>query len=136
MDNKVHPQWETIQKLYQSKFGTAPEVIDFIAVKDVLRLCCYGFTPQGIAVDLHMDESYVVSILEDYYGFSGWTNDLQADLYSIYRSIESFEDFENYLINFSAPIVYTRLKAVGDIRFAYNMCETYEKLQELLEDYE
>lgn len=131
MSRNVHPQWELIQTLYKSKFGTEPEVIDFIAVQDVLRLCCYGLTTEQISSELFVEEGYVISILEEYYNFSGWTKKMKIDLYSLYRSTVDFDDFENYLVNFASGNVKAE-----SMRHAYDMCATYEKLKELLKDYE
>lgn len=127
----VHPNWEVIQKIYKELFGVEPEVINFIAVKDILRLCCYGMSSKRISSELFVGEEYVTDVLIEYFDFGGWEETLEINPLSLYNSTIEFSDFVKYIEDFAEDSINKNL-----IHAAYEMCKKYEKLKELLKNYE
>src|SRR3990172_9620284 len=94
--------WKLIRLANEKYLKIPPQVSDYLAVQDILRLCSYGLSNKTIANRLDMDVDYITDTLMHYIEFSGWVQDMDFNPYYIYqRSNKSFgkynKDLEAFL---------------------------------------
>lgn len=122
--------WKLIQLINQGTTGIPPNILDIIAVKDILYHCVCGYSVEDISVTLDMDESYILEVIKDFLNFSGWEKSLRVSPYRLYRT--SSEDIESFRKTFT---LVGQIKDREIISSAYTICYRYDKLKEELQKY-
>lgn len=76
--------WDLLKKIYKEQLNIDPEIIEYIATYDILKLCVRGKSVSSISVELNEEPFYIVSVLYDIFGFKGFEKDLDFDSRSLY----------------------------------------------------
>lgn len=80
--------WDAVVKFYAENFGISSELVELMAVHDILKLCATGSTNKQIADYLGEDVSEVSRIIQKYYdNFDGWPIELKVNPYSIMSDV-------------------------------------------------
>lgn len=97
--------WDAIVKFYADSFGIPSELVELMAVYDILKLCATGSTNRQIAEYLGEDVKEVGKILETYFHFDGWPIELPINPYSImsdvldaWEGLPRFDAFRNEVL--------------------------------------
>jgi hypothetical protein len=122
--------YETIRKIYVDKLGIPENVVDLIAVQDVLKFCAIGISNEEISSLLQIDEDAVEDILKAYYSFNGWIEDLDLNVYSVYLRNTSFQGYSEDVKLVSGTISD---KAIKD---SYEICYKYNEIRKEIERYD
>lgn len=108
---KVNESWGKILELIESRIEVPKNIIELVAVKDILTLCASGVANHKIASVLQHDTFYVKSVLKEFIDFDGWPYDLDINPYTIYSNLmnreysyekDMFKDFKQE-INLISP---------------------------------
>ncbi len=107
--------WEEVKRFYKERFGIEPVLVELMSDINILRLCATGASNNAITEFLSLpleDELFhpVSDVIDKYYGFRGWANNLD---YSPLRLLESGELTDELQIR---------------------VCETYLALERLLDE--
>lgn len=85
--------WDAVKNIYYLKHGIPTDIIDLIAVKEILFKCVTGYSTEDISMYMQLSFDYVNEVLEHYFNFGGWTHSLQINPYPLYD--EDFQEFKN-----------------------------------------
>lgn len=69
-------EWELLRNSLSALSGVKPQLLDYIAVYDILKLCAEGKCNTIISNELNEDIPYIQSVLEEFFQFSGFHKDL------------------------------------------------------------
>lgn len=121
--------WLNVQRFYKQEFGYPYIITDLIAVGDILKRCCMGYSNIRIAKRLDFTEQYITSTLIEFLKFSGWYKDLFYSPLAIYKQYSSIDNFlsEVYNKDMYAVEKYARL--------AFTICKRYTNLMKEVEKY-
>lgn len=124
----INKDWKLIRLANEKYLRIPPEISDYIAVKDILRLCSYGLSNNTIARRLDMSPKYVEETLEHYFEFPGWGEDLEFNPYYIYsrrrRSFEAFSREIESIIAVTLPFEF--------FLTTFFICRLYDEITEKL----
>jgi hypothetical protein len=91
----MQTNWEIFRKYYSELFGVSLELVDILAVYDVLRMCACGYANYRISKKTKLDIFYIEETLLTYYDFYGWNFDLDFSPIALYnRSNDNINRFE------------------------------------------
>jgi hypothetical protein len=116
--------WDYIKSIYMNKHGIPEVVVDMIAVEPILRHCVTGYSISKIVRYTLMQRKYVKTVLNEYFEFDGWTDDLDFSPIAFYnRSHGSIVRFEE------------EIKMVSSIEndmmaFLFFICKRYKDIVE------
>lgn len=130
----VNKNWKLIRLANEKYLKIPPAISDFIAVKDILRLCVSGLSNKTIANELDTTVDYVKDVLQHYMEFEGWEEDADFNPYFIYKkSNDNFIAFCQELRNISPvtdlldiPLMMFRMSKIYD-KIIEKITEFYEK---------
>jgi hypothetical protein len=122
--------WELIQKLYQKKHGIPPEVLDLIAVKPILMKCASGYSVARIAAATGNPVKYVIEVLNDYFNFPGWDDDLDFNPLAIYNRCNG--DFFRYDLEVQMASPIAKGSVIG---MTFALCRGYCEYKKEIEKY-
>lgn len=139
MTNNIQQQelWEQIQQYYLDKFGIEPNLVDVMSDIDTLRLCATGSANKSIATFLGLPQEGDVyqyqpigNLLDKYFGFRGWQEDLHLNPLQYYRSLNSpdMEKFKYYVV-----LRYGIIDSLVIVHM-YNASAIVDKLERLLDE--
>lgn len=77
--------WETLRQVYSAGHKIDPVLVDYIAVSDILRLCCEGCSNAKIASITDNDIYYVENTLREFLDFDGLSYDLNVNFRNHYK---------------------------------------------------
>lgn len=77
--------WELIKQMYKKNYDMTEDIVDFIAVYDILDECCQGFSRSSIALHLDFDEEYIKETIKDFLFFDGFEHDIMFNPKDLYR---------------------------------------------------
>lgn len=122
--------WEKFRKYYAELFGITLELVDCLAVYDVLRMCACGYANYRIARKTKLDIQYIEETLFTYFDFYGWNFDLDFSPIALYnRSNDNIVYFEQEI-----RMVSNRT----DERFInrmFEVCQRFSKIKMEVEDF-
>jgi hypothetical protein len=110
--------WDQIKQIYKEKFNVDPEIVELLAVMDILNACVTGLSNKSIAECFDLDEKYIMETLQKYLNFPGWCLDLDKNPLRVYNILDG-----NY---------YAFLD-VWDL-YVYEMCTKYKEYERKLND--
>lgn len=122
--------WAEVQRFYREKYGTSPELVDFAADYDILRLSATGVSNQSMADFLGVRVQDIQQLIEIYFGFQGWRQDLPFSPLKIYKELDT-KTYENLRVEIISRFGDT------DISILKNMwlsCELVSKLERILDE--
>ena len=92
MDTDV---WEFTKDFYEKELGIPKEIVEYLAVIDVISLVASGHSNKTISNTLdRMSEDYIKSICEKFLSFGGWEQDLDVNTYFVYKNTgKTFDSF-------------------------------------------
>jgi len=113
--------WELFKRYYSDLFDTSLELVDYLAVYDILRLCAYGYSNYKIERYTKIELSYIEDTLLTYYDFCGWACDLDFSPIALYnRSKGNFIYYEQEIRMICDKINKRLLKRTFDISKRFN----------------
>lgn len=135
MTELVDKDWGKILDYIESTIHVPRQIIELIAVKDILALCASGVSNIKISTFLETDEEYVSSVLSEFLGFNGWKEDLDFNPYSIYTNLVSngylgIDNFEREIKTISP--FYSSDRSTNEVM--YNVCKDLYEIEREVED--
>ena len=83
--------WKEIKEFYLNTFGNSDCLVELMASDNILLLCASGASNDEISRTLDVDVDAVESTIIDYFGdditFSGWSDSLTINPFSMYQVI-------------------------------------------------
>jgi hypothetical protein len=83
----MNSDWESVKRFYVEQFGVDPELVDMVAMGDVLLLSVSGSSNSSISKFLNIDKKVVKEILDTVLDFEGWKEDIEINPYSIFTNL-------------------------------------------------
>lgn len=122
--------WDYLKTLLEDKLGIPGNVLDYIAVKDILQLCASGSSNQNISRFTNVDLDYVTSTIREFLLFDGWIDDCDLNPYMTYQSCQGvYSDFEREIL-LLYPF-YTK----NAIMQMYSAANLYKLIEDKMEEY-
>jgi len=123
--------WEFTKDFYEKELGVPKRVVEFLAVIDVIGLVASGHSNRTISNTLEkMSESYIESICKRFLAFDGWEEDLDVNVYFVYKNTgKNLEGFNAQVENI------TPLLKGNDIFKAYEVCSMFENMKKEINTY-
>jgi hypothetical protein len=122
-------RWKYILKYYRNSFGFPYYITDYIAIKEIIKLCCCGYSNKRISNRLKFQLDYVIGVLQKFLYFTGWYSDLSFSPLAIYKQGDTLDSFTIKVYNIDTFIKDTIIES------SFNICEEYNKIQKELEEY-
>jgi hypothetical protein len=122
-------KWKLVQKFYKEKFGYPYRITDLIAVQEILKESCMGYSNSRIASRLEIAEEDVFHDLIEFLHFSGWEYDLKYSPLALYAQHKDLDRYrgEVYNIDMYAKDSY--------ILVGFRICGQYDKIRKELKEY-
>ena len=122
--------WDLIKKIYKDNFGIDGNIVDYVAVNDILLQCVSGISNEKICYKLDVEPLYLTKVLFNFLGFRGWARDLDISPWHIYnRSAGSKLVFEKKIGDL------TNLLNDDIIEFAFRVCAIYASIRKDMESF-
>ena len=86
--------WEQIKQIYKEKYNVDPEIVELLAVMDILNAFVSGMSNKSIANCFDIDENYIDDVLIEYLNQIGWPYDLDKNPLRVYNLSMDEKDFE------------------------------------------
>ena len=117
--------WEFTKDFYEKELGVPKEVVEYLAVIDVISLVASGHSNHTISNTLEkMNELYIESICRKFLGFEGWKQDLDVNTYFVYKNTgRNFDAFYAQVDNL------TPLFTDAIITKAFEICGRFEYMK-------
>lgn len=84
--------WKEVRHELSRKLGVEERLLDLIAVSDILNMSGHGFSNQHIAKAQNVGLDYVVEVLNDFVGFTGWDENLAFSPTALYTRTNGVRD--------------------------------------------
>lgn len=124
-------RWRDVKEILQDLVGIPNEVLDYIAVQEVLKLCASGRGNTAIARQLGLEVKVVSDIVKEFFNFDGWDDDLDINPWFLYRKDPYNQSGFEYRIR-----TLTKLIEDDIITLAYHACSVYGRILEEIEKYD
>lgn len=122
--------WDLIKKIYEDNFGIKGNIVDYVAVNDILLQCVSGMSNEKICFTLDVEPVYLTKVLFNFLGFMGWARDLDISPWHIYnRSAGSKLVFEKKIGDL------TNLLNDDIIELAFRVCAIYASIRKDMESF-
>jgi hypothetical protein len=120
--------WELIKKIYQEKLNIPQDVIEYVAIMDILKLCACGYCNKHISRVTKHDIQYIESVLADIFSFDGFSSDLDFSPIAIYNKCNN------------KLVFYNELTVISDrnaklVEFLYTLCSKYAQIKSYVDKY-
>jgi hypothetical protein len=123
-------KWEVFTEYVYNRFGISKEILDYIAVNDILLCCVAGLGNNTISMKYKLSADYVSDVLKEFLDFDGWEHDLDVNTFFIYETSGTlFESFKMMIE------LTTKLLTDNEIENAYRICKLYTKIKERIDDF-
>lgn len=127
--------WDITASILEDKLGIPRQVLDYIAVKDILLLCSSGSSNATISQFLNTDLNYVVEVIEEVFLFQGWSEDLDINPYQILCSIYN-QNYINPYIPFQLEVeTIAPFYLEETVTRMFIVANTYYKIEKEMEKY-
>lgn len=123
-------RWKLFTEYVSNEFGISEELLNYIAVEEILSCCVTGLSNNTIANICNCDIKYIKEVLNDFFEFDGWKEDLDINTYYLYESSGKIIDSYRMLIK-------TLSSASDDIDIdkSFYICKKYEEILEKVNKY-
>lgn len=123
-------RWLKIKDILKGLLGVPEQVLDYVAVEEILKLCASGLSNETISRQLNMDEFYVEDVLDEFFEFDGWEVDLDVNPWFIYKKDVRNQSAFEYRVN-------TLTDLMDDLKMkeAYHVCSMYQRIREEIDKY-
>ncbi len=120
--------WELIKRIYQEKLNIPSDVIEYVAIMDILKLCACGYCNKHISRVTRHDMQYIESVLMEVFGFRGFQSDMDFSPIAIYTKCNK------------KLVFYTELSVISDkniklVEFLYALCSKYTQIKSYVDKY-
>lgn len=79
--------WEFTKDFYEKELGIPKEIVEYIAIIDVVSLVASGHSIKTISNTIEgMNEDYIKAICKKFLSFDGWEQDLDVNIYFVYKN--------------------------------------------------
>jgi len=127
MSKNVSKNWKVFKERFvEVNEGVNPDVLDYIAVEDILLSHLSGYSLDRILEIYQLSKEYVIIVLEEFIKVSPRENALDFNPYNIYK---------NTAINKQKFINLVRKKSTEDALKLYDACTVLEKISEEIDDF-
>jgi len=116
--------WEIFKKYYAELFGISLELVDILAVYDVLRMCACGYANFKISKRTKLDIQYIEETLFTYFDFYGWNFDLDFSPIALYNRCNDNITFFEQEIRMISNRTDERF-----IKRMFEVCQRYTKIK-------
>ena len=123
-------RWKLFTEYVSNEFGISEELLNYIAVEEILSCCVTGLSNKTISNICNCDVRYVKEVLNDFFEFDGWKEDLDINTYYLYESSGKMIDSYKMLIK-------TLSSASDDINIdkSFYICKRYEEILKKVNEY-
>lgn len=128
----VNSNWNLVLNYYSKAFSYPYEIVEYLAVRDILKRNCMGYSNYRIAKKLKMKVQYVSDSIFQFFGTYGLLSDLSYSPLAIYKNNRTLESFTNEV---NSTECYSKLHK----EIIYNMyisCKIFFEYEEELKNYE
>jgi len=123
--------WKDILEFYKEKFGLKESYVNFVADQEILQACLSGLSNISIANAFHMHDEDASATIEAYFGFGGFSRDLDINPYMLYNVFRdrgySKKSFNRELRLLSKELTNNKI----DI---YSCCEKLKRLEDKIKE--
>ena len=122
--------WKEFCEYVNTTLEIPKEILNLLAVNDILFACVVGLSNKTIANRFNLDIEYIKYTLKEFLDFEGWEYDLDLNAFNIYkRSNRDLNSFSLFVDTLSSLVT----KETKEILFG--LCEKYEELFKKVEKY-
>jgi hypothetical protein len=127
MENR---KWNLFTEYVNKEFGVSCELLNYIAVEEILLCCATGLSNKTISNICNCKEKYIIEVLNEFFNFDGWEEDLDVNILHLYESSGKLIDSYEILIKMISS-VYESI----DIKKSYDICKKYEEIIKRINKY-
>lgn len=120
--------WEDVKSFYTETFKVSPELVDLVAISDVLLMSVSGSSNTSISKFLDLDTQVVEEILDTALGFKGWENDLEFNPYQIYAFLKNIDSVTEP--NFKRECLAILGLPNATVHLIFHLCKQYSDIEE------
>jgi len=121
--------WDYIKSIYMNDYNIPEPVVDMIAVEPILRHCVTGYSVSKIVRYTLMQRKYVKTVINEYFEFDGWTDDLD------FSPIAFYNRSQGNVVRFEEEIKMISSIKNDMIAFLFFICKQYREIVEEIEKY-
>lgn len=127
MTKKVSKNWELFREQFiKANKGVNPEILDFIAVEDILLSHVKGYSLDRILEIYQLSKEYVIIVLDEFIKVAPREYKLDFNPYKIYK---------NSAISREKFIEIVSKKSTEDASKLYDACVITEKISEEIDNF-
>jgi hypothetical protein len=126
----IKEQWKLFTEYVSNEFGISEELLNYVAVEEILSCCATGLSNKTIANVCNCDIKYVIEVINEFFNFNGWKDDLDINTYHIYESSGKLLDSYRMLVKLVSSV-----SEDIDINKSFNICKKYEEILEKVNNY-
>lgn len=122
--------WELLKQIYVTRLGVDSDIVDYIAVHDIVELCCKGLSISTIVLETDFDEDYIKSVLKEFLDFEGFIQDIDFDCRKLYQRHRYNKYTYIYIGKNTSPVVLDE-----DLHNAYRINVTLDIMEKEIDKY-
>jgi hypothetical protein len=122
--------WELVKQFLSQQINVSPKLIEYIAVYDILKLCAEGRSNLLIANRTGLDIPYIQSVLNEFFLFAGFKDDLEFN--SRYLYLRNRFNWYSYL---QTARCWDSTSSTEDIRQSYSINKIFDAIEREVESY-
>jgi len=127
MTKKVSKNWEVFKERFrQANKGVNPDILDYIAVEDILLSHLNGYSLDRILEIYQLSKEYVIIVLEEFMEVSPRDYALSFNPYNVYK---------NQAVTKERFVEIVSKKSAEDASKLYDACVVLEKISEEINDF-
>ena len=127
MTESVSKNWEVFKKRFrESNEGVNPDILDYIAVEDILLSHLNGYSLDRILEIYQLSKEYVIIVLEEFMKVPPRDYALSFNPYNIYK---------NQAISKERFIEIVSKKSTEDALKLYDACTVLEKISQEIDEF-
>lgn len=126
----VNESWKEITDIYEDLFQIPKNVINYVAVYDILLLCVSGKSNENIGNILNIDIKYVEKDCKEFLDHKGWKGDLDINPLFIYQCV-----FGNYCDFVGRCKTESKFMTEEQIRESFILCKKFKEMETEINDW-
>jgi hypothetical protein len=126
----INSLWSHIKKFHSKRTGIPEEIVEYIAVFEILRLCVTGISNTTISEMLELEEYYVKENLIEYLDYPGFSANLSFSPYRFYKVARG--NFELFMLH----VMGTHQMTPGTALLLHTICDKVSEIESEITDYE